>query len=135
MNDIDNAREDVPYETPEHVAEVLASHDLKAAFFYETFGSTADHMRFRFVIVASEEIADKAQRDRIQAAIIALFPQSDVGCVNADRIFFGTDKGLIDAYTDFDAVCSKADLLRLADAIPTPKQPKAAESVRTAKNP
>ena len=135
MNDIDNAREDVPYETPEHVAEVLASHDLKAAFFYETFGSTAEHTRFRFVIVADEEITDKAERDRIQAAIIDLFPQSDVGCVNADRIFFGTDKGLVDAYTDFDAVCSKADLLRLADTIPTWEPPEANESVRTVKIP
>ena len=52
MNDIDNKRKDVPIETPAHVAEVLAAHNLKAAFMYETFNSTADNQRFRFAVVS-----------------------------------------------------------------------------------
>ena len=40
MNDIDNKRKDVPIETPAHVAEVLAAHNTKAAFIYDTFNST-----------------------------------------------------------------------------------------------
>lgn len=122
MNDIDNKRKDVPLETPAHIAEMLAAHNLKAAFMYETFNSTADNQRFRFALVASEEFTDRAERDRVQAAIIAAFPQADVDCINADRIFFGTDKGLIDGYTDFEAVCSKADLLAFADAFKLPEQ-------------
>ena len=122
MNDIDNKRKDVPIETPAHVAEVLAAHNLKAAFMYETFNSTADNQRFRFAVVSDEEFTDKAERNRVQAAIIAAFPQADIECINSDRIFFGTDKGLIDGYTDYEAVCSKADLTAFADAFKQPEQ-------------
>lgn len=115
LNDIDNKIPDTPIETPAHVAEFLATHNLKAAFMYETFNSTAEHQRFRFALVSDEEFTDKAERDNLQEAIIAAFPQSDPICTNADRMFFGTDKGLIDEYTDFEAVCRKADLLAFAE--------------------
>lgn len=124
MNDIDDKKKDIPQETPAHIAEQLAKHNLKAAFMYETFNSTPEQLRFRYAIVCNEEITDKAERDRIQAAIIAMSGQSDTDCINADRIFFGTDKGLIEGYTDFEAVCSKADLLALADVYSLPEQPK-----------
>lgn len=117
LDDIDNKLTDIPLETPAHVKEVLAAHNLKAAFMYETFNSKAENQRFRIALVSDEEFTDKDERDRVQAAIIALFPQSDLTCTNADRMFFGTDKGLLDGYTDFEAVCRKADLLALADAI------------------
>ena len=117
MVDIDNKRTDVPLETPAHIAEVLNSHKLKTAFMYETFGSTKKDLRFRFALVSDEAVTNKEERDRMQAALISLFPQADADCINADRIFFGTDKGLIDAYTDFSAVCSKTALLALADGI------------------
>lgn len=125
MDDIDNKTPDVEIETPAHVAEVLAAHNLKAAFMYPTFNSTPDKPRFRFAVVSDEEFTDKDERDRVQAALIALFPQSDAGCTNADRMFFGTNQGLIDGYTDFEAVCRKADLLALADALNIPAQPDA----------
>ena len=96
MNDIDNKRKDVPAETPAHIAELLAAHGLKAAFMYETFNSTAAQQRFRYALICNEEITDRAERDRIQGAIIAMSPQADTDCINADRIFFGTDKGLLD---------------------------------------
>lgn len=125
MDDIDNKLPDAEIETPAHVAEVLAAHNLKAAFMYPTFNSTPDNPRFRFAVVSDEEFTDKDERDRVQAALIALFPQSDAGCTNADRMFFGTNQGLIDGYTDFEAVCRKADLLALADALNIPAQPDA----------
>lgn len=34
MVDIDNKRDDAPLETSEHVADVLAAHNLRAAFMY-----------------------------------------------------------------------------------------------------
>lgn len=78
MDDIDNKRTDVEIETPAHVAEVLAAHGLKAAFMYETFNSTPENRRFRVALVSDEEFTDKDERGRVQAAIIALFPQSDI---------------------------------------------------------
>lgn len=127
LNDIDNKRKDVPIETPAHIVAVLAQHNLKPAFMYDTFNSTPENERFRYCLVCDEEITNKAERDRIQAAIIALSPQSDPDCTNADRIFFGTDKGLLDEYTDFEAVCRKADLLALSDAMQIPENPEQAE--------
>lgn len=124
MNDIDNKNADISQETPEHIAAVLAEHNLTAAFMYETFNSTPEHIRFRYAIVCDEEITDRAERDRIQGAIIAMSGQADTDCVNADRIFFGTDKGLITEYTDLEAVCTKADLLALADVYKLPEKPK-----------
>lgn len=132
LDDIDNKLTDIPLETPAHVAEALAAHNLKPAFMYETFNSTADNQRFRFALVSDTEFTDKDERDRVQAAIIALFPQSDLSCTNADRMFFGTDKGLIDGYTDFEAVCAKPDLLALADAMQIPEHPEeAAKAAQT----
>lgn len=132
LDDIDNKLMDIPLETPAHVKEVLAAHNMKAAFMYETFNSTAENQRFRFALVSDEEFTDKDERDRVQAAIIALFPQSDLTCTNADRMFFGTDKGLLDGYTDFEAVCRKADLLALADAMQIPEHPEQAAKAAAA---
>ena len=114
MVDIDNKRTGVPIETPEHVVEVLKSHNLNAAFMYETFSSTEEVPHFRFALVSDEPFTDINERDRTQKALISLFPQADTDCVNADRIFYGTDKGLIEGVTDFSAVCGKEDLLALS---------------------
>ena len=130
MNDIDNKRKDVPIETPAHIAELLAAHGLKAAFMYETFNSTAAQQRFRYAVICNEEITDRTERDRIQGAIIAMSPQADTDCINADRIFFGTDKGLLEGYTDFEAVCSKESLLAFADTYSLPEKP--VQTVQTA---
>lgn len=135
MNDIDNKKADIPQETPANIAARLAKHNLKPAFMYETFNSTAQQVRFRYALVCNEEITDRAERDRIQGAIIAMSGQADADCINADRIFFGTDKGLLEEYTDFEAVCSKADLLALADVYKLPEQPKQAAKTATSDKP
>ena len=123
LSDIDNENADAPQETPEHIAKVLAGHNLKVAFLYESFHSSVEQVRFRFAVVCDEEITDPAERERIQSALIAVSPQSDMGCTNADRIFFGTDKGLLEEFCNYDAVCSKADLLALADEFKLPEEP------------
>ncbi len=119
MTDIDNKRKDVPKETPTHAKEVLGQYNLRLAFAYPTFNSTPENERFRLAVVCDEVITDRAERDSIQAALIKLFAQSDPDCINADRIFFGTDKGIYADVGDMGAVCRKADLLALADAMQT----------------
>lgn len=113
MCDIDNDDPSAPQETPEHIDSVLASHGIKAAFMYESFGSSPQRRRFRFAVACNREITDEGERARIQAGLNSLSPQCDSGCINADRIFFGTDKGLIDRFTDFGAFCDKALLTAL----------------------
>lgn len=74
MLDHDNKRSDIPKDTPACVAEVLALHNLKMAFAYSTFSSTDTEERFRSALVCDEPITDKTERDRIQKALIRLFP-------------------------------------------------------------
>lgn len=132
MVDVDNDLAGFERETPESVARMLAAHNLKVSFAYKTFNCTPENLRFRYGVVCEEDITDKVERDRIQAALIALNKQSDSKCTNADRIFFGTDKGLIDGYTNYEAVCRKADLLALADAMQIPDDPEQAVKTATA---
>ena len=117
MNDHDNKKKDFPIETPAGVAETLAGYGVEIAFAYDTFNSTAEHERFRIGIVSDQPFTDPAERERVQAALIKKFPQSDTECINADRIFFGTDKGLLEGIGNIDAVCSKENLLAFADAV------------------
>lgn len=134
MSDIDNENKAAPQETPAHIAEMLAVRNLKPVFMYESYHSTAVQKRFRFAVVCNEEITDSNERAKIQGALIAMSKQSDVGCINADRIFFGTDKGLIEEFTDFEAVCSKAGLLALADEFKLPEQPTQAQKSQMPKS-
>lgn len=128
MNDIDNETDD-PI-APGDVVNDLAKHNLRPAFMYETFSSTEEKIKFRYALVCDEEITDKKVRDRIQLAIVRMYnKQADQGCTNADRMFFGTDKGLIDVFTDFEAVCKKSDLLALADELKIPDNPEEAKKV------
>ena len=108
MTDIDNKRQDAPKETPTHAKEALQQYNIPLAFAYPTFNSTPDNERFRLAVVCDEVITDRAERDSIQAAFIKLFAQSDPECINADRIFFGTDKGIYADLGDMNAVCRKA---------------------------
>lgn len=117
MVDMDNKRTDIPRTTPAQALEALAAHNLPIAFGYQTFNSTPEQERFRIALVCDEAITDDSERERIITALIKLFPQSDQGCTNADRIFFGTDKGLYPEYGDMGATCRKADLLALADTL------------------
>lgn len=127
MVDIDN-KTDGPIETTDHVLEVLASHSLRPAFMYPTFGSSETNPRFRVALVVDTPFTDKAARDRVQAGLIALFPQADADCVNADRIFFGTDKGM--SYEDPSAICSHEALLSIAASLPTSQPwPKYGETI------
>lgn len=123
MTDIDNKRKDAPKETPTHAKEALQQYNIPLAFAYPTFNSTPDNERFRLAVVCDEVITDRAERNSIQAAFIKLFAQSDPECINADRIFFGTDKGIYADVGDMNAVCRKAALLAFAKAMQTERQP------------
>lgn len=134
MVDIDNKRTDVERTTPEQAVAALAEYSLPLAFAYPTFHSTDEQERFRIALVSDEVFTDRIERDRVQAALIKLFPQSDTDCKNADRIFFGTDKPLYDGIGDLNAVCRKADLLAFADSLLTDEPKTAAAAPVPAQN-
>ena len=120
MIDIDNDKDGINPLTPKDAAERLREYGLEAAFMYETFSSRAEEkngaLRFRIVIALDEKITDRVQRDRIAIALQRIFSQADQSVKNADRSFYGTNKGLIDEFTNFDAVNKKSDLIALADS-------------------
>jgi hypothetical protein len=113
--DIDNKRGDVPRETPAHVAEVLLSNNIDIAFMYYSFSSTEELEKFRVGIICYETVTDRAERDKIQAALIQAFPQADTDCINADRIYFA-GKEFINSYSaGYDT--DKEMLIAFADKI------------------
>ena len=117
MIDVDNKRTDIPRETPVNASKALSGRNLSVSFIYHTFSSTEEHEKFRIAVVSDEPFTDKNERDLVQTALIRLFPQADTDCVNADRLYFGTNKGMIEELCNYDSVCKKADLLALADEL------------------
>ena len=113
--DIDNDAEGEAQETPEGILNALTENSLKPSFMYYTFSDTPEKRKFRVALVCDDVITDHGERDRIQEALNRLSPQSDRSCKNTDRMYLGTSKGLVEGYTDFEAVCRKEDLISLAE--------------------
>ena len=67
---------------------------ITPVFAYESFSSTVEHEKFRFVFVTSEVITDGTTRDRLQAVLMKIARYADASCKNRDRLFFGTKQGV-----------------------------------------
>lgn len=89
--DIDN-EETAPTLTIKGAKEICRENHLPLAFYYQTFSHTKEHPKFRLGFVMDKPVADEDKRRKIVETLVALFPQSDKSCVNADRIFHGTNK-------------------------------------------
>ena len=89
--DIDNEDEGKMLQIKDAKA-ICEENRLPLAFYYQTFSNTKAHPKFRLGFVMDEPIIDEAKRKRVIETLVKLFPQSDKSCVNADRIFHGTNK-------------------------------------------
>lgn len=89
--DIDN-EEDGPILRIKDARAICKENDLPLAFFYQTFSYTKEHPKFHLAFVMDKPITDEGERKKITETLVNLFPQSDKSCVNADRIFHGTNK-------------------------------------------
>lgn len=74
---------------------ICAKHGLSPAFIYQTFNYCKEKPKFRIAFIMDTPVTDEAVRKRIIETLVKLFPQSDKSCVNADRIFHGTNKRVI----------------------------------------
>lgn len=92
--DIDN-EEDGPILYFKDAKRICAKHGLSPAFIYQTFNYCKEKPKFRIAFIMDTPVTDKAVRKRIIETLVKLFPQSDKSCVNADRIFHGTNKRVI----------------------------------------
>ncbi|MDB7817147.1 YfjI family protein [Intestinimonas butyriciproducens] len=89
--DIDN-EEDGPILRVKDARAICRDNGLPLAFYYQTFSHTKEHPKFRLAFVMDKPITDEGMRKHIMETLANLFPQSDKSCVNADRIFHGTNK-------------------------------------------
>lgn len=92
--DIDN-EEDDPILYFKDAKRICAKHGLSPAFIYQTFNYCKEKPKFRIAFIMDTPVTDEAVRKRIIETLVKLFPQSDKSCVNADRIFHGTNKRVI----------------------------------------
>lgn len=92
--DIDN-EEDGPILYFKDAKQICAKHGLSPAFIYQTFNYCKEKPKFRIAFIMDAPVTDEAVRKRIIETLVKLFPQSDKSCVNADRIFHGTNKRVI----------------------------------------
>lgn len=89
--DIDN-EEAGPILRPKDAKRICEEYSLSPAFYYQTFSHSKDKPKFRIAFIMDSPIFDEDIRKRIIEILVDIFPQSDKSCVNADRIFHGTNK-------------------------------------------
>lgn len=92
MIDIDNNNDDIPLLTLNDAIKICDEKNIKPLFYYYTFTHTKSKPKYRLAFLIDEVITDKRLRDSIMITLISLFPQCDISCKNADRIFLGTNK-------------------------------------------
>lgn len=106
--------------TADEVLRRCAEWNIKPALIYETFSSTPEWQKFRVVFVADTLIMDGGERDGLQNAIMALFPECDSACKNRDRLFYG-GKSIL--YADENAVFTPSRLSSLIAALQAKQAP------------
>ncbi|MEG1008840.1 MAG: phage/plasmid primase, P4 family, partial [Clostridia bacterium] len=90
--DIDNNDVNNSFLTVHKALNICKNNNLDICFYYYTFSNTDDKPKFRLAFVCDEVITDTNTRESIIRKLISLFPQVDISCKNADRLFYGTNK-------------------------------------------
>ena len=82
--------------------------NLFPTFAYSTFSSNNNNNKFRVVFTLEHIIEDVRVRDLVQLALMKIFPEADIQCKDASRLFFG-GKELI--YQDFNKIINIPELI------------------------
>jgi hypothetical protein len=129
--DIDNGEDVLPHLTPQEVLDIFTANRIYPVYAYWTFSAKPERLKWRIACLCSEVITDRVECKRIIQSVIDLFPtaikmeimengktrqkkvsQIDLQCTDLNRMFYGTDKGLISEYVGHRTFC-KADALKL----------------------
>lgn len=110
--DIDNEATTIPKLTPEFVKEIFDNNGVPLSFAYWTFSNTPKHPKFRIAALCDEVVTNADEAKEIILGIMSLFQtvqesdpksgkirtiaQIDLACKNLDRMFLGTNQGLIE---------------------------------------
>lgn len=92
MVDIDNTYEQYPILSVEEAINICKNNNIPLAFYYYSFSHTEEKPKYRLVFILDKAVTNKEIRDKINKNLVSLFPQADKSCVNADRIYYGTNK-------------------------------------------
>jgi P4 family phage/plasmid primase-like protien len=95
MVDVDNCNPSDEILSVEHALEICRANNISPAFYYYSYSHSESHPKYRLCFVMEDTIYDKQQRSMIIRNLVNLFSQSDKSCINADRIFFGTNKAVV----------------------------------------
>ena len=68
--------------------------NILPAFGYTSFSHKPEHHKFRLIFHSDKVIKDCKERDKVQLALMTIFPECDKVCKDSARLFFG-GKGLI----------------------------------------
>ena len=104
--DIDNNDETLPILTPKEAMKICKDNGVLPALCYKTFSSSKEKPKFRLMFKLNEPVKDEGRRLIVASSLVALFPQADRSCINADRIFFGTNKkvAILNKTVSFDKI-------------------------------
>lgn len=104
--------------TVEQVLKRCKEYSITPNIIYETLSSTPEWLKFRIVFIADKIYTNGAERDKVQLALMSIFPECDSSCKNRDRIFFGGKNILyIDEYTKFNG----EQVIKLLPQVTKPK--------------
>lgn len=106
MVDIDN--EELHITIEEALAKCEAA-GVEPCIIYESFSSSPDCLKFRLGFLAETIITDRSQRDDVVISLLSILSDGkdtycDTRCMDASRLFYGTDKEVRWADTKFDVV-------------------------------
>lgn len=135
MVDIDNADKEQPQLSQKQALEICDEYGLTPAIYYQTFGYSKDHPKFRLVFIMDSPVTEPNIRRMIVERLVSIFPQSDKACTNANRIFLGTNKEVV-LYSR-NARISVDDVLAIpfADSTPDRHSPRSTSYPEIRKNP
>jgi hypothetical protein len=91
---------------------------IQPALVYESFSSTADHPKFRLGFLSETVVTDRQVRDDVVISLLSILSDGketycDTRCMDASRLFYGTDKDVFVQEVTFnveDCIKMKLDI-------------------------
>lgn len=93
--DIDNDNKDKPILPIQDALSICKKHNLPVVFYYYSFSHTEEKPKYRLVFLLDKILTNINIRNQVIENLCSLFEQADKSCINADRLFFGTNKEVI----------------------------------------
>ena len=95
MVDIDNENKNAPILYVQDALNICKEYNLSVAFYYYSFSHTEEIPKYRLVFVLDRILTNINIQHQVVLNLCSLFEQADKSCINADRLFFGTNKEVI----------------------------------------